>query len=168
MNTEDTEKLVWLLKHNNTIPKEGVFEITEEMINKSLECYKIVKPPKQRNSNISKSNNRFIRKMAAITLLKESMSRANNKIKPKSGILYLISNPAFIGFYKVGITQDLDKRLAAYQTYDPLRRYKVEHYKFVPDMRLEEKRLLQQFHLDLAKGEWIASSKAKKVFSTTL
>lgn len=42
------------------------------------------------------------------------------------GYVYVISNKAYKGFYKVGIAKDIQKRLKAFQTYDPKRRYKLE------------------------------------------
>lgn len=166
MDKDNTVKLVNLLIEYEVIPPCGRFEITESMINSSVALYGQIIPRKN-TGKISSSNKRFIRKMAAITLLKESLSRPG-VLKPKCGILYLISNPVFPCLYKIGITQDLDKRLASYQTYDPYRRYKVEHYIFVPDMRIVEKNILNQFKTDLAKGEWINSDKVKQIFNKSL
>lgn len=166
MNNDNTLKLIKLLIEHKVIPSQGRFEVTDVMINASIALYsKII--PRKNTGKISSSNERFIRKMAAITLLKESLNRPGT-LKPRCGILYLISNPAFPNLYKIGITQDLDKRLASYQTYDPYRRYKVEHYIFVPDMRAVEKNILNQFKTDLAKGEWINTDKVKQIFNKSL
>lgn len=40
--------------------------------------------------------------------------------------IYIISNPAFKGWYKIGRTFNIELRLCQYQTADPLRRYKLE------------------------------------------
>jgi len=166
MNKDDTTRLISLMMIRRVIPIEGRFEITEEMVNQSLELYKIIKPKQTKNS-LTNSNLKYARKLAAITFLKESLSRPGT-LKPKCGIIYLISNPAFSGMYKVGITQDLDRRLASYQTYDPYRQYKVEHYKFVPDMRAEEKEILNLYKTDVAKGEWVNAEKVRKIFKKSL
>lgn len=84
--------------------------------------------------------------------------------RTESGIVYVISNPAFPNYYKIGMTQNLERRLAEYQTYDPLRRYVVERYRVVENMRYEEKRILDEFRLDICGGEWINIKDAKKFF----
>ena len=40
--------------------------------------------------------------------------------------LYVISNPSFSGYYKVGVTSDFHQRLSSYNTGDPHRAYKIE------------------------------------------
>lgn len=104
--------------------------------------------------------------------MKLSLSRVKTKEKKvkekpvlKSGILYLISNPVFPNLYKIGITQDLNARLSSYQTYDPHRRYKVEHYKFADNMREEEKNILKKYRIDISVGEWIDNKKVKEMFT---
>jgi hypothetical protein len=69
--------------------------------------------------------------------------------------------------YKVGMTQNLETRLSQYQTYDPFRQFKVEHYKFVSDRRSEEKKILDMFAVDLAGGEWIGNEKVREMFGAT-
>ena len=41
--------------------------------------------------------------------------------------LYVISNPSFSGYYKVGVTSDFHQRLSSYNTGDPHRAYKIEY-----------------------------------------
>ena len=43
------------------------------------------------------------------------------------GNVYIISNPAFQGEYKVGIAKNVKSRLNSYQTSDPRRHYKLEY-----------------------------------------
>ena len=88
-----------------------------------------------------------------MNLLKYKLANGH---KPKEGLVYLIKNPAWPNTYKIGITSNLLKRLASYQTYDPNRAYKVETYEFVTDKRLVEKSALNKFKCDLTKGEWIS------------
>jgi hypothetical protein len=102
-------------------------------------------------SSLSSSNKKYALKLAGINLQRVINSK-------HSGLLYCISNPAFEGYTKIGITNNIKKRLAAYQTYDPYRAYKVETYKFVFDKRLVEKTILSMFQADLDKGEWISDT----------
>jgi len=74
----------------------------------------------------------------------------------KKGYLYIISNPAYKGWCKVGITEDIDKRLSTYQTGDPFRNYKVEYILHQFDYKTAEKRLketMKPFAKQI-KGEW--------------
>ena len=66
--------------------------------------------------------------------------------------VYIISNPAFIGLYKVGVAKDYKKRLNSYQTSDPERNYKIE-FAFYTHLYDEiEKHIHQTF---MNKHEWV-------------
>jgi hypothetical protein len=87
-------------------------------------------------------------------------------MKIRNGFLYLISNPAFPGYIKVGITKNLNQRLASYQTYDPFRRFKVEHYAFCEDIRKEEIRIINMFSVDVKTGEWVKTERALDIYKS--
>jgi len=155
----------------NIIPNEGMFEINFAMIDQFYEIYREVYPPK--GGKMKSSNVKYAKKLAGLHLMKLSTSRAEieaeveRKVKvkkPKCGIVYLISNPAFPGMYKISMTQDLDKRLESYQTADPFRKFKVEHYRFVEDRRSEEKRYLQELNTDIVNGEWVSTERSRELF----
>jgi len=55
-----------------------------------------------------------------------------------SGYVYAITNPAWPGWVKIGMTIDIDGRLAAYQTYSPGNDYSVAHSVKVRDRRRSE------------------------------
>jgi hypothetical protein len=57
----------------------------------------------------------------------------------KEGHVYIISNPAWEGWYKVGKAVDADDRCKSYNTSSPLRDYKVEHKVYVNDRNKAEK-----------------------------
>ncbi|ANM46486.1 hypothetical protein BI036_gp267 [Morganella phage vB_MmoM_MP1] len=88
-----------------------------------------------------------------LSLLRVKYFRNNNSSKGiKEGFVYCITNPAFEGWYKIGSTVDVYDRLNTYQSYCPLRNYKLECYYF-SDKRFEEE---FSFHKALnADGEWI-------------
>jgi len=69
-----------------------------------------------------------------------------NIMKDLSGYVYIISNNAFKGYYKIGITKDIKKRLRTYQTSSPHRNYKVEHYIFHEDCKAAEKQIHEAMH----------------------
>ena len=53
------------------------------------------------------------------------------------------------------MTTDIVSRLESYQTYDPYKKFKVEHYDFCLDRRTAEKQLLDKFDVHLVDGEWV-------------
>ena len=78
------------------------------------------------------------------------------KGKGKAGYVYIISNKAFEGYYKIGITYDIKKRLRSYQTSSPYRDYKIEYYIHHPDCRAAEKQIhemMKYFALN-KRNEW--------------
>lgn len=74
----------------------------------------------------------------------------------KSGYLYLITNKAFPGFVKVGVTTDIKSRLHTYQTSDPKRQYKIEFYVEHPDCYTAEKKIkeMMKYFAASQKNEW--------------
>lgn len=73
-----------------------------------------------------------------------------------NGYMYVISNPAFKGWYKVGRALDLQKRLASYQTSSPFKDYKLEWFLPCPIPVIAEKRLNFEFG-ELVSGEWVSA-----------
>lgn len=70
------------------------------------------------------------------------------------GFVYIVTNPAFPGYVKVGNAIDVYKRLNSYQTSDPHRKFKIEHYMFFHDRRMAEKLMHKILALFSASGEW--------------
>ena len=67
--------------------------------------------------------------------------------------LYIISNPAWPGEYKVGITMNVRKRLSSYNTSDPNRGYRLEHHVAAGDYaRRIEHEIHRQFP---SRREWV-------------
>ena len=74
----------------------------------------------------------------------------------KSGYLYIITNPNIKGWVKVGITENLDKRLQQYQTADPFRGFEIVFSLYHPDYKLAEKKIKEAFKpfAKTIKNEW--------------
>lgn len=75
----------------------------------------------------------------------------------ESGYVYIISNSNFPGYYKIGITKDIKKRLNTYQTSSPHRNYKIEYYIHHPNYKKAEKDIhgmMHYFAVEYGKGEW--------------
>ena len=78
-----------------------------------------------------------------------------------TGFIYIIYNPAFDGWYKIGRTDDGANRLRTYQTADPHRAYKVCYEVEFYDCREAEnavKAMLQDDDKVIIKNEWVMGS----------
>lgn len=74
----------------------------------------------------------------------------------KKQYVYLITNEAWPGWVKVGITEDLKKRISQYQTSSPHRDYKIEYSYESDDARRIEtllKETLKPF-ISKSRHEW--------------
>ena len=112
----------------------------------------------------TKSNFRYARKLAGLTLLKVNYERGAKFKDMKSGIVYVIENETFPEHYKIGMTIDLNSRLDSYQTYDPYRRFKVTKYEFVLDRSRIEKLILFNPGIINENGEWVKKENALEIF----
>ncbi len=72
------------------------------------------------------------------------------------GYLYIITNPSFPNWVKVGTTTNIKNRLHTYQTSSPHRDYKVEYCILHPDYLIAEKKIketMKAFAKSI-KNEW--------------
>lgn len=157
------------------IPELGEFTVTEDLIDTYQIVYKSLF--EKTSTELKSGNKNYARKLAGIFLMKENQKRlasvaevkiVKSKYKENCGIVYVVSNHAFPNCYKVGMTKNLDARLKSYQTYDPNRSFKVEHYRFVKDAKRTEKDVLTEFKFSLIKGEWIKGEEVLKHFVNKL
>lgn len=81
-----------------------------------------------------------------------------------TGFLYVITNPAWDGYYKVGKTTNLSNRLATYMTGSPLRDYSYLFTIEVDDVNGAERLALQKLseYYEI-KGEWVVASKHEAI-----
>ena len=63
----------------------------------------------------------------------------NNYADIKEGYVYVISNPAWEGWYKVGMALDASDRCSGYQTSSPFRDYTIRYSKYFEDRREAER-----------------------------
>jgi hypothetical protein len=168
----DKERIVLeSLIEDGIITATGQVTVTDNILSAYSDRYNLIFGKK--SASFDKGQIKFFKKMAALTFMRLNESRLesisvikNARNKHTTGFLYLISNPVYPGYYKVGITKNVEGRLASYQTYDPLRRFKVEHYTYCDDIREEERRIIKQFSVDIKNGEWVKSDNALSILRT--
>lgn len=153
------------LIENNIIPSFELFQISETHILEYMRIYGILYS-ESNNALKSKTNLRYARKLAGLTLLKLNFERKAKFNEIRAGLIYLIENEVYPDYYKVGMTIDLNSRLRSYQTYDPLQRFKVVKYDFVLDRILAEKKILNHPKIFNEDGEWIKKHNAIKIFES--
>ena len=88
-----------------------------------------------------------------------AFSSLENYTSSKQGEVYIITNPAFEGWVKVGMAVDATDRLKGYQTSSPFRDYELQYFCKVNDRRASE----AQAHQTLAskfnqQGAWFQLS----------
>lgn len=115
---------------------------------------------------VSKKNSRFVYKESnkVYKLLIDCYERAlasvslfffKNNISSSIGYVYLISNPAFPNYIKIGYSQDAQSRLSMYQVSTPFKDFKLEKYIIVRNAYCLEQNILQKYKTSLANGEWV-------------
>jgi asparagine N-glycosylation enzyme membrane subunit Stt3 len=92
-------------------------------------------------------------KETALEISKQTLKQYN---KQKDGYVYVISNPAWKGWYKVGMAVDSQDRCGSYQTSSPYRDYRLEFSKYFLNRKVAEEiahDVIGEISLD-RNGEW--------------
>lgn len=129
----------------------GNYIIDLDLVDRFGEIYSGNKTPKGTVSEV-----RLNRRLAALSLVKQKRINGIPAKDIKEGFIYILSNPAWKEYYKVGYSIEPRDRLKQYQTGCPFSDYKLEGYYFSFDVRKTEKEIhdkLKQFHV---KGEWFS------------
>lgn len=167
-----SEKVLSVMIKTGLIPASGTFDITYELIDSFFKIYGELFTVK--GTGVKSHNIQYAKKLAGLNLLNLNKTRQNETLylspkraktmSIKSGFLYVISNPAFEKLFKIGITKDLNSRLSTYQTCDPFRRFKIEHYLFCPDVAYIEKTILDMYKVHAAEGEWVRAETGLRLY----
>ena len=88
-----------------------------------------------------------------------AFSGLRNYEKSTAGQVYIIINPTFEGWVKIGMAIDAEDRCKGYQMYDPMKRYKVVYSVDVKDRRKVES-IAHEHATKLTErsGEWFKMS----------
>jgi len=88
-----------------------------------------------------------------------AFSSLKNYATSTEGQVYIITNPAWEGWVKVGMAVDASDRLKSYQTSSPLRDYQVLYIYNVSDRRKSEAEVHRELSLHFEqKNEWFKCS----------
>ena len=101
------------------------------------------------------------------TALEISRNALRQYNKQKDGYVYVISNPAWKGWYKVGMAVDSQDRCGSYQTSSPYRDYRLEYSKYFLNRKVAEEiahDVISEISLD-RNGEWfkVSVNKIRKI-----
>ena len=95
------------------------------------------------------------------------MKHESDYSKIKEGFVYILTNPAWEGWLKVGMAIDAEDRRNSYQTSSPLRDYILEYKKFFTNRSEAEQEVHKQLigKGNIFNGEWfqVSVKKAKKI-----
>ena len=133
------------------IPNDGNFVMTEEILRQLSLKYQLIAGRQPKYNKMSRRN-------SGLALLNLKLQRNIPSSMIDEGVIYLISNPAWQDYVKIGMTVNLQNRLSTYQTSDPHRLYKIDGFEFVLDRKNTEGNVLKKFSVDMRKGEWINKS----------
>ena len=101
------------------------------------------------------------------TALEISRNALRQYNKQKDGYVHVISNPAWKGWYKVGMAVDSQDRCGSYQTSSPHRDYRLEYSKYFLNRKVAEEiahDVISEISLD-RNGEWfkVSVNKIRKI-----
>ena len=101
------------------------------------------------------------------TALEISRNALRQYNKQKDGYVYVISNTAWKGWYKVGMAVDSQDRCGSYQTSSPHRDYRLEYSKYFLNRKVAEEiahDVISEISLD-RNGEWfkVSVNKIRKI-----
>lgn len=150
---EKSLRTIDILSETGVIPPYSAFDITEDMIAEAVRVYGTLG-----QGGNKKFDYNLARKIWGLNLIKLKFSRGCKPKDCKEGQVYIIANPAWPDYLKIGMTVDTGDRLASYQTYDPHKAFYIKNYEFCLNRREAEKGILERFNVHLAEGEWIKYS----------
>jgi hypothetical protein len=90
-------------------------------------------------------------------------NRTKRKYLKKEGYIYIIINPAWSEYIKLGRSENSDIRLYNYQTYSPLRDYEIYYNKYVTDLIIIERYFNDNIEKSYNKNEWFKIDKDEAI-----
>ena len=125
-------------------------------IDVSIKAYELVK--KRLKKEVKKD---LLEPNKEVNFLTDTPKRTDTKKDDRlKKWIYVISNPAYKGEYKIGIAKYVEARLNSYQTSDPNRSYKLEYKLETPYFREIEKFIHSKFENN---HEWVKADLTKIV-----
>ena len=162
----------------NKIYKSNFQRIREDLYRKKNNS-KLKKSKKQVISPLvidKRSNKKDLTLFEHLCLIREQIkdeeTLTGEQTLIEEGFVYLITNPVWDGWVKIGMTTDYESRLSTYNIYDPTSSYSFVDIKWTNDRKYAEKHLKNVFSIHSAgvKGEWfkITLEKATVLMQTTV
>lgn len=160
-DNEKVNKTISSLEARGFINRKG-FTIDETLLHDYIETYRRINSMSSRRFKYL-----YARKMAGLILMKYKNHHGITNTS-REGFVYMITNPAWNEWCKIGITTNMEKRLNSYQTSSPHRDFKICKYEFSTDRRVAERLILSSDEIDIRKSEWVDFKKGSRVFDSLL
>jgi len=142
---EDKPLTEYHKNNNRKIGYEGVCKDCRRIINQRNNPRNYPKNNPTSNPNRMFVNGKYISRSHPLykpgnykTFEGAAFSSLSNYEKSTEGHVYLITNPAWKGWVKIGMAVDANDRCNQYQTSSPMRDYKLEYTKEFKDRRTAE------------------------------
>ena len=130
--------------------------------------YRSMEAHKRKNTTRMFVNGKYIPKTHPLhkpgryKTLDDAWSHTEIDSRSKEGEVYIISNAAWPGWYKVGKAVSSEDRLSGYQTSSPFRDYDLVYFKAFDDRHTSERvvhnKLRKVLDEDSYNGEWFSAS----------
>ena len=147
-------KTLNVMEQAGKLPKG--FNITPTLVDDYQTTYtKVLGVPDK--VNCSKRNIRQNRRLAYMNLLKYKRIHVLASLT-KEGFLYIVRNPAWPDYVKIGRSNESKVRLSQMQTFSPFRDFEILHYIPCLDMRQGERLVHKALNSYRSKGEWFKTT----------
>tara|TARA_R110002012_G_scaffold270690_1_gene455073 strand:- start:601 stop:1119 length:519 start_codon:yes stop_codon:yes gene_type:complete len=153
----------WNYKENPTCNHCGVKLVKDrEELSYNWKNSRVVRHEYACNSCVQEYNKKSNLKRKAKNIAEETKKKYNNE---KRGYVYLIKNPAWSGWLKVGMAVDAEDRCNNYQTGSPYRDYELLFKKYFKNKNAAESKAHAIFERKSKKfnGEWFKINLTKAI-----
>lgn len=93
-------------------------------------------------------------------------AQRDTRAPAKLGLLYIMTNPAFVGHYRVGVTSDPAGLLNEANSCDPHAKWEIIYQRSVTDIAMAELRILSSADLNTDERGWCRSPDKERVIAS--
>jgi hypothetical protein len=123
----------------------------------STEQIRLIAPiPRRQYSTNLVETGMIILKNASVSFLTdfESVKQRQKIVKSNEGFVYIVTNTVWDGYVKIGRAIDPVSRVTHFNTYDPMRQFKLRYVKYFIDCKDAERTIHSVLLSNRVRGEW--------------